>query len=103
MCHFWCRQREATNSRMSKSKSDLQQTAETLDYWKLFQDLPDPYMVVAVDDPDFTIVAVNKARERLTGKSREESVGKPLFDVLPGISDTQGKAGIKEMRQYLRT
>jgi PAS domain S-box-containing protein len=85
---------------MSKSNETAR---EPLDYRKLFQALPESYLLFEVNDPDFTIVEVNEARERVTGISREASIGRPLFEVFPDRNDDYRTTGMNELREYIRS
>ncbi|HSX42707.1 MAG TPA: ATP-binding protein [Candidatus Saccharimonadales bacterium] len=72
------------------------------DFWSVFRDLPEPYMLFRANDPEFTIIEVNKARVELMGIPRESCVGKPLFSVFPDLSDTYKKTGVNRLQEYLR-
>lgn len=69
------------SSRTSKSEPGKQ--GASLDYWRLFQDLPESYLLFEASAPEYKIVDLNKARERLLGVSRKQAIGKPLFSVHP--------------------
>jgi signal transduction histidine kinase len=73
-----------------------------IDFWAVFQDLPEPYLLFAANDPEFTVIEVNKARERMTGVSRELSVVRPFFEVHAGIGSTYHGAGAHGREEYLR-
>ncbi|MFE9637291.1 PP2C family protein-serine/threonine phosphatase [Streptomyces sp. NPDC006463] len=51
-----------------------------IDYQSLFAATPSPYLVL---DPDLMIVDVNDAYLRATARSRQELVGRYLFDAFP--------------------
>ncbi|MEV5973977.1 SpoIIE family protein phosphatase [Streptomyces sp. NPDC051921] len=51
-----------------------------IDYRALFAATPSPYLVLA---PDLVIVDVNEAYLRATGRTREDLVGRHLFDAFP--------------------
>jgi PAS domain S-box-containing protein len=86
---------------MSKSKRVAQDTA-ALDYWELFRELPELYVLITADDPRFTIVETNKARERLMGLSREDSIGMPLFELYPAHKDSEQLAIEHQMIENFR-
>jgi len=69
-------------------KSKLGQEQENgIDYWQLFQELPLPCLLFKADDPKFTIVDLNSAREKIEKWPREFYIGKPLHDVFPVNKD----------------
>lgn len=86
---------------MSKS-SDAALYSGALDYWQIFRELPESYLLVEADDPDFTIVEMNKERERLTNAVRETSIGRPCFTVYPDTSDEFKKTGVGLVKQKFR-
>ncbi|HEX2530093.1 MAG TPA: EAL domain-containing protein [Burkholderiaceae bacterium] len=55
-----------------------------IDYKKLFDVAPTPYLILA---PDFTIVDVNQAYLKVARRQREEMVGLSVFDALSGNFD----------------
>jgi len=85
------------NSRMLQFENDDRSQA-VLDYWKLFQELPEAYMLLDATTPEFRIIDVNKAREELMGVSRDNSVGRPLFDVFPDMGPDFKATGINQAR-----
>lgn len=72
------------NSRMSQSEH-IHTTQSALDYWQLFQDLPESYILFEAAKP-YIIVELNKAREELLGVPRAAAIGKPLFAVHPPVN-----------------
>lgn len=84
---------------MSKSEPSK---PEPVDFWAIFRDLPGPYLLFEANDPTFTIVEVNKARERMTGISRAACIGRPLFEVHPDIGTVYHKEGVNEVEIHLR-
>lgn len=67
------------------SQSDQVHNSEPiLNYWQLFQDLPESYILFEADEPH-KIVELNKAREALLGVARSDVIGKPLFTVHPPV------------------
>ena len=53
----------------------------------LFQLSPNAYMVL---DRELRYIEVNHAYEQVTGHTREQLLGRCLFDVFPGTSDADG-------------
>lgn len=66
----------------------------TLEFEKLFDVLPNPYMVL---DTDWRYVAVNRAYEHAVMRSRAELIGQELFEMFPneGESGRRLKASIE--------
>jgi len=65
------------------------------DFRVLFEASPTPFLVVA--PPDWTIVAVNDARLSLTGSTREEQIGRRLFDLFPDDPDDPDADGVRNL------
>jgi PAS domain S-box-containing protein len=65
-----------------------------LDYRRLFEATPTPYVVLT---RDFTIVAANEARLRATMTTREQIIGKKLFDVFPDNPDDPEANGVRNL------
>ncbi|MEJ0072539.1 MAG: ATP-binding protein [Candidatus Saccharibacteria bacterium] len=91
------------NLRTSKSKpADAAEVAPGISYWHLFHDLPEPHMLFRANDPQYTIVDMNKARERQTGTRRRQAIGRPLFEVFPPPDEESRKIGLGLQRRWLR-
>jgi len=56
-------------------------------FTSIFKYLPSPGLVLLPDDPDFTILAANKAYLSLCNRQEHELVGKGYFDVFQEIPD----------------
>jgi PAS domain-containing protein len=69
-----------------------------LDYEALFDSAPTPYLVLT---PDLVIVGMNKAREQVTGRPREEVIGRHLFDMFPDPPDDETATGVQNLRASL--
>ncbi len=65
------------------------------DYRALFDASPTPLLVVS--PPDWTIVAANDARLAVTGTTREEQVGRRLFDVFPDDPEDPEADGVRNL------
>ncbi len=74
--------------------------AAALDYWKLFRDLPEAYILIEAAEP-YRIVELNKMHEKLTGISRKVAIGQPIFRVFPDIGANYKATGVSEARAQL--
>jgi len=82
--------------------SDLGSSKQTgVDYWLLFQDLPDAYLIFEASDPDYTIVDANHLREKMTGISREDCIGRKLFEIFPYTQAHFMETAGKDLRKHL--
>lgn len=79
----------------------------SLDYKKLFQSLPTAFIVVATDDPVFTILEENEAHATISHAVKSKSIGRPLLEVFPDVSEeylTTGKSQLlKSIRKVIKT
>ena len=88
---------------MRTSKSNGKSPQESpIDFRTLFQDLPESYLLVKADDPTFTIIDLNKARERLAEVPRAKAVGRPLFEVYPNLNNSEGKVTGNRVHQSFK-
>ncbi|MEU6100555.1 PP2C family protein-serine/threonine phosphatase [Streptomyces flaveolus] len=69
--------------------------AEHIDYAAVFHSLPG---MVALLDRDLVYVDANDDFTRLTGRSREQLIGRYIFDVFPERPGEQAAAGMRETR-----
>lgn len=88
--------------------SDVELHEQTgVDYWRLFRDLPEPYVLFEASDPDYVIIETNKARDKMTGMSRAECVGRSLLDTYPYTDElfqaTAGKHVRARLKEIIRT
>ncbi len=89
------------SSKTSRSRA-VADGQKTVDYWRLFRDLPDACLLFEASDPDYMIVEANKAREEMMQISRADTIGRPLFSV-PPYTGEQFKSGPgKDLRQHLQ-
>ncbi|MBW6425829.1 PAS domain-containing protein [Rhizobium sp. XQZ8] len=65
----------------------------------LFDASPTPLLVLA--PPNWTIIAANEARLRVTGTSRDHQIGRPLFDVFPDDPDDPQADGVANLTASL--
>lgn len=69
-----------------------------LDYEAVFDATPTPYLVLA---PDLAIVAMNRARELVTGRRREEVIGLDVFEAFPDNPEDPTATGVANLRASL--
>jgi PAS domain S-box-containing protein len=74
----------------------------TLDYRKIFDALPMSQMVIAADDPDFTIVAENPAHEAVALVKHGEIIGQPFLAAFPDTSAKYRDTGMSDIIESLR-
>ncbi|HYD83934.1 MAG TPA: PAS domain-containing protein, partial [Opitutus sp.] len=72
------------------------------DFQKVFETSPDAYLVLDAD-PTFTIAAVNDAYLRATMTTREQIVGRPIFEVFPDNPEQPHGVSVKTLRASLET
>jgi signal transduction histidine kinase len=78
-------------------------TAITLpDFRLVFESIPGPTLVLLPDDPTFTIVAVSNIYLENTVTTREQLLGRGLFEVLPNLQDDSNATAVGELRASLR-
>ena len=71
-----------------------------LNYERLFDALPSPYLIMTAN---FTIVTVNDAYAAATMIDREAAAGRPMFEVFPDNPDDPDADGVGNLRQSLQT
>ena len=69
------------------------------DFRTLFESAPDLYLVLT---PDLTIVAVSEAYLQATMTTREEILGRGLFEVFPANPNDPIATGVRNLRSSLR-
>lgn len=72
---------------------------DEVDYKAVFQALPG---MVALLDTDLIYVDANEDFQRLSGRSREQLVGRYIFDVFPDNPDNPAATGMSNVRASLR-
>ena len=65
----------------------------------LFDAAPTPFLVVR--PPEWTIVAANDARLRITGTTRAGQIGRKLFEQFPDDPDDPGADGVRNLEASL--
>jgi two-component sensor histidine kinase len=76
-------------------------SAPSPDFRAVFQAAPAPMLLIAVDPPRFTIVAVNRMHAMAFRTTREALVGRGLFEVFPEPPDPVAQAFMDTIRQSL--
>jgi PAS domain S-box-containing protein len=72
------------------SRAPREAGRSTVDFEKLFADLPTAYLVMT---PDLVIVEANRAYLQTLGRTREELVGRPVFEAFPPTPDALDEHG----------
>jgi PAS domain S-box-containing protein len=65
-------------------------------YESLFRRLPTPYMVMT---PDLVLIAANDAYLATVGRTREEIVGRPVFEAFPPTPDALDATGVSRVQR----
>jgi signal transduction histidine kinase len=71
------------------------------DFRILFEASPDVLLVLLPDTPRFTMVAATNARLAATYLTREETIGRPLFEVFPDNPADANASGTSNLRASL--
>lgn len=74
---------------------------DTLDMRLLFEESPDVLLVLLPDAPRYTMVAATDARLRATHTTREQIIGRGLFDVFPDNPEDPNATGTAKLRASL--
>ena len=72
-----------------------------LDFRLLFEESPDVLLVLLPDAPRYTMVAATRARLAATHTTREQIVGRGLFEVFPDNPDDPSATGTSNLRASL--
>lgn len=72
-----------------------------VNYEKLFDILPERYVVFEAKAPNFNMVAANDQYLLITGKTKEQVLNKSLFKVFPDTSDKAKKTGKGDLQRSL--
>ncbi|WP_338244724.1 sensor histidine kinase [Aurantiacibacter hainanensis] len=70
-----------------------------IDFEALLGSSPNPYVIM---DPDFTLVWMNEAYLRVTMRSREDIIGRKMFDAFPSDPDTDSFRQLDESLRRTR-
>lgn len=77
-------------------------TVTDLDFQELFQTIPGNYIVVAADDPDFTILAENEAHAKAVYVKPDDVIGLPVLVAFPDTSEVYINEGTSELLESFR-
>ncbi|MGH7436891.1 MAG: ATP-binding protein [Polyangiaceae bacterium] len=75
--------------------------ADDLDFRLLFEGSPDVLLVLLPDAPRYTMVAATDARLRVTHTTREQTMGRGLFELFPDNPDDPAATGAANLRRSL--
>jgi PAS domain S-box-containing protein len=67
-----------------------------IDYRRMFRTLPTPYLVMT---PDFVIAEANDAYLANVGRTREDIVGRPVFEAFPPSPDALDETGTSRIQR----
>ena len=74
------------------------------DFRRLFESVPGINLLLAADPPHFTMLAASDERLAATLSTREETIGRPLFEVFRDANPENPEAsGVKNLRASLET
>src|SRR5712691_2171939 len=74
-------------------------TAEQMDYISVFQNIPTPVLLLTTD---FVVMDANAAHMRLSGRSREDVIGKSVLEAFPDNPAEPGVFGPSALGASLR-
>jgi PAS domain-containing protein len=74
-------------------------TGSQIDYMAVYRQLPIPVLLLT---PDFVIADMNLAYLRVAGRTREELVGRYVFDAFPDNPADPSATGVRDLRESLR-
>jgi PAS domain-containing protein len=74
-------------------------TGPQVDYAELFRQLPVPVLVLT---PEFKIADMNLAYLQVSGRSREDLLGRHVFEVFPDNPDDPDASGVQNLGESLR-
>jgi signal transduction histidine kinase len=74
---------------------------DDLNFQLLFESSPEVLLVVLPDAPRFTMVAATESRLAVTHTTREETIGRGLFEIFPDNPDDPNATGASNLRASL--
>ena len=79
----------------------FQSVLPTIDFQKTLEAFPGNHILLLPDAPTFTIVGVTDSFLKTSYRTRDQIVGKPLFDIFPDTNANQEAAGLQNLRASL--
>ncbi len=80
---------------------------KTVEFKTIFEALPGHFLILEPDSPDYTILAISDELLRITGREREQMVGKSVFEAYPehpGAVTATGPAALRgSLEKAIRT
>src|SRR6476620_8348577 len=73
-----------------------------VDYQSLFQAAPAAHLVLATDDPQFTIIDANAAYLQATGTEHAAIIGRSLLEVFAAKPENPDDRGVSSLRASLK-
>jgi PAS domain-containing protein len=74
-------------------------TNPEVDFAQVFRHLPTPAVVLT---PDFCVAEVSQAYLHVAGRTREELLGRYVFDAFPDDPSDPGASGVRDLTESLR-
>lgn len=74
----------------------------SIDYQALFDALPGRHIAFLPDDPDFTLIAENKAHQEMAMVRPGEIIGKPFFEAFPDTTEKFKNTGVSDLAESIR-
>jgi PAS domain-containing protein len=74
-------------------------TGSQIDYKAVFRSIPNPILLMT---PELVIADMNQAQLQTTGRSREDLLGRHLFDAFPENPSDPAATGVSAMNASLR-
>ena len=75
--------------------------SSSIDFRLLFEHSPDILVVLLPDPPRFTQIAATEARFQATNTTRDQTIGRGLFELFPDNPDDPGATGMVNLRASL--
>ena len=73
-------------------------TGPQIDYAAVFRDIPIPGLLLT---PQFVIADLNLAYQQVTGRTRDELLGRHLFEAFPNNPDDPDASGVRDIAASL--
>jgi PAS domain-containing protein len=74
-------------------------TGPQVDHTAVYRHLPVPVLLLS---PEFVVADVNPAYLQVTGRTREELLGRDVFDAFPDNPGDPGATGVRNLRASMR-